>query len=145
MRDVLLSVRPRFVDLILAGKKTVELRRKIWNLKKDVDWAYVYASAPVQKVVAIFHPNPIYCSNIGGLWEMFGDPRRNVLGVSEDEFYRYFEGLRVGYALQITHLCKAKYPVPVCNIGKPPQNFRYLQEWEKDAITQFIKQMEASP
>ena len=50
-RSLLISIRPTFVEQILTGTKTVELRRKKPQLRPGAA-VYIYATAPVKAVVA---------------------------------------------------------------------------------------------
>ncbi len=130
MVDVLLSIKPQYVKLILDGKKKWEFRRKIW--KKQVDWVYIYASAPVKKVVARFKVKSIiHCDafnvyyNFMSLW----DDTKESAGITYKEFENYFIFANKGYAVQITDLKVFKTPYDPYKANpnfKPPQNFQYL-------------------
>jgi predicted transcriptional regulator len=48
-RAVLLSIKPKYADLILAGSKRVEFRRS-WAAQ-DVSMIVLYSSSPIQKIV----------------------------------------------------------------------------------------------
>ena len=50
---VLLSVKPRFAEAILAGLKTFEFRRAIFR-RTDIKTVVLYASSPTCKVVGEF-------------------------------------------------------------------------------------------
>ena len=48
---VLLSIKPKYADLILTGSKQVEFRRS-WAAQ-DVGLIVLYSSSPIQKIVGI--------------------------------------------------------------------------------------------
>ena len=50
MPSILLSIKPQNVEKILSGEKRYEFRRKL--CKDEIDKIYVYATRPIQKVVA---------------------------------------------------------------------------------------------
>jgi len=50
--NVLLSIKPKYVDLILNGEKKYEFRRKIF--RNETNKVYVYCTSPVKKIVAYF-------------------------------------------------------------------------------------------
>ena len=50
---VLLSVKPRFAEAILAGEKTFEFRRAVFR-RQDIETVVLYASSPTCKVVGEF-------------------------------------------------------------------------------------------
>ncbi len=52
--NAILSIKPEFVEEIKAGKKRYEYRKCIF--KQPVEKVYVYASAPVSKVIGEFQP-----------------------------------------------------------------------------------------
>ena len=53
MRKILLSIKPRYVEQILAGRKQVEYRKRIPQ-EDGVRQVLIYASHPLKKVVAEF-------------------------------------------------------------------------------------------
>jgi len=135
MTNVLLSIKPQYVEKILAGSKQWEFRRRIW--KKQVDWVYIYASAPVKHVVARFKVKSIiHCDafnayyNFMSLW----DDTKESAGITYKEFENYFIFANEGYAVQITNLEVFKVHVSLKWFlfgGSVPQNFRYLTPHEK--------------
>ena len=67
---MLLSVKPEFVSKILSGEKCWEFRRVLWN---DISgkFVYVYASAPVKRVVARFQYSTVYANySRAELWRL---------------------------------------------------------------------------
>ena len=51
--NVLLSIKPKYVDLILNGEKKYEFRRKIF--RNETNKVYVYCTSPVKKNSCLFH------------------------------------------------------------------------------------------
>ncbi|EGR3506369.1 hypothetical protein DC852_24550, partial [Vibrio parahaemolyticus] len=45
----LLSIKPKYVDEIISGKKKYEFRKKIF--KRDIDSIIVYCTSPIKMVV----------------------------------------------------------------------------------------------
>ena len=50
--DAILSIKPQFVEEIIAGRKTYEFRKK--GFKERVRKVYVYASSPVCRIIGEF-------------------------------------------------------------------------------------------
>ena len=50
MPSILLSIKPEYAEKILSGEKRYEFRRKL--CKREIDKIYIYATRPVQKVIA---------------------------------------------------------------------------------------------
>jgi predicted transcriptional regulator len=120
-RVALLSIRPRFADAILAGEKTVELRRV--GFARDVEHVLVYATAPVQAVVGWFRVTAIDRDRPTRLWQRY----QSTVGVSRQEFRRYFQGVRTGVAILIGEVGTLMSPVSLRDVyvNAAPRNFCY--------------------
>lgn len=55
--NILLSMKPEYVEKVLSGEKKYEFRKRIW--KKDVDWFFIIATSPIKMMVAHFIPSGI--------------------------------------------------------------------------------------
>ena len=55
--NLIISIKPKFVQKILAGEKKYEFRRRIYRQK--VDKIYIYQTLPEQGIVAYFTPDKI--------------------------------------------------------------------------------------
>jgi predicted transcriptional regulator len=123
-RAVLLSIKPKYVDLILAGTKRIELRRS-WP-SNDVGAMVIYSSAPVQRLVGIAHINRIEECTPDQLWalsEAYGG------GVTKEELDSYIKGKKVAYGVMLEHVRIASNRVDPNDIFPnftPPQSFLYL-------------------
>ena len=49
MSRMLLSIKPEYVNKIVAGKKKYEFRK--FHCREDVDTIVIYATAPVKQVI----------------------------------------------------------------------------------------------
>jgi type I restriction enzyme S subunit len=123
--NVILSIRPKYAELILSGTKRYEFRKSIFN-SKYVDEAYVYATSPIKRIVGVFKIGDITKDSPKGLWDQFG----HLSGMDEAEFFEYFEDIRIGFAIEIKHVeifdspCDPKELIPGFS---PPQSFCYLK------------------
>lgn len=127
-RTVLLSIKPRYADLIVAGSKRVEFRRS-WAAQ-DVSVIVLYSSSPVQKIVGVVAVDDIVVASPTALWrtcnEMGG-------GLTREELRSYFAGKSVGVGVllgQVLKLEKHVEPTDVIKNFVPPQSFRYLDSNE---------------
>ena len=50
--NVILSIKPEFVEKIFSGEKQYEYRKILF--KQKVDTVYIYASRPISKIVGEF-------------------------------------------------------------------------------------------
>lgn len=123
-RAALLSIKPKYADLILAGSKRVELRRS-WP-DTDVGVLVLYSSAPVQKLVGIVHVDEVRVETPDALWQLsqeFGG------GVTDEEFFDYFKGKRKTFGIMIKSAESAEHqldPKQVFPDFVPPQSYMYL-------------------
>lgn len=122
---VLLSVKPRFAEAILAGTKTYEFRRALFR-RLDVDTVVIYASSPTRKVVGEFTIEEVLSLAIDALWKV----TRSGGAVDRQYFEEYFQGRDTGHALKVKRA--RRYRVPLClradfGIDHPPQSFCYLE------------------
>lgn len=122
---VLLSLKPRFAEAILAGKKTFEFRRALFQ-RPDVRTVVLYASSPVCKVVGEFVLDEVLTLELDALW----GATHHGGGIDRSYFDQYFEGRTTGHALKVQ--CAHRYRAPLClhedfGISRAPQSFLYLE------------------
>ena len=126
-RMIVLSLKPRFAEAILAGTKTVELRRTRPNIEVPTR-ALLYATTPVRALLGTCVITDVRSANLTTLWREYGS--RSEL--SHNEFKRYFEGLDVGTALTLSHQRPLDRTVPLQDLRanprgfRPPQSFAYV-------------------
>lgn len=123
-RAVLLSIKPKYADLILAGTKTVELRRS-WP-SNDIGVMVLYSSSPVQRLVGIAYVDRVNEADVAGLWQLAHD---HGGGVTQDELVEYFVGKKTAFGIMIksakTAQCSAD-PKELFPGFSPPQSYMYL-------------------
>lgn len=123
-RAVLLSIKPKYADLILAGTKRVELRRS-WP-SNDIGVLVLYSSSPIQKLVGVAYVDHVNETDVAGLWDL---ARNNGGGVTRDELVEYFIGKKTAYGIMIRETKTAQCAVDPKEIFpdfSPPQSYLYL-------------------
>jgi len=123
--DVLLSIKPKFAESIINGKKKYEFRKKTFS-KKNIGRVYVYSTTPIKKIVGTFKINNIIADRPSTLWHRLKDDA----GISEEEFFDYFKNGEFGFAFEIVDVEKFETPVDpkiVFSNFVPPQSFRYIK------------------
>ncbi|MGJ0483729.1 MAG: ASCH domain-containing protein [Methylomicrobium sp.] len=123
-KAVLLSIKPKYVDLILAGKKRIELRRN-WP-SNDIGVMVLYSSAPVQKLVGVAFIDHIEECNFESLWTLAD---ANGGGVTYDELKDYIKGKKTAFGVLIDRVRIAEVQVDPKKLFPnftPPQSFLYL-------------------
>jgi predicted transcriptional regulator len=121
---VLLSVKPRFAEAILAGEKTFEFRRAVFR-SPHVKTIVLYASSPTCRVVGEFTISEVLSLGLEALWKS----THKGGGIERSYFDEYFDGCATGYALKVKRT--KRYSEPLClrknfGIDRPPQSFCYL-------------------
>lgn len=124
---LLLSIRPRFVELIFSGSKRIELRRSRPRVKAG-DLVFVYASSPTMALVGAFEISGLVEETPAAIWRKWGGQS----GITKAEFDDYFDGREVGFGLVIAHAWRLPSPVKLSSLRKrqagfhPPQSYHYL-------------------
>ena len=131
----LISIRPRFAEMIFAGSKTVELRRVCPKIVPG-DLALVYVSSPAKELRGSFEVGKILTASPTALWKKVG--RKS--GVTRAEFFAYFKGKKQAHALVIKRAWPLPTPVCLKTLRKskggfrPPQNFHYLRSTDSPLL-----------
>jgi predicted transcriptional regulator len=123
-RAVLLSIKPKYVDLILAGTKRIELRRN-WP-SNDIGVMVLYSSAPVQKLAGVAFIDRIEERDLESLWRLAD---ANGGGVTRDELEEYVKGKKRAFGVMIDRVRSAETqidPNELFPAFTPPQSFLYL-------------------
>jgi len=85
----LLSIKPVFVEEIMAGNKRFEYRKRIF--KQDVDSVVIYASMPVGKIVGEFKIGEIINKSPKDVWQ----ETKDYSGISYSFFQSYFKYMKM--------------------------------------------------
>lgn len=133
---IIISIQPKWANLIFKGKKTVELRRSFSQKVKPGAIALIYVSAPISAIIGTAEIAFIETTSPHLLWEKY----EKFTKTTHSEFFAYFEGRSLGTALTF------KTPQRMtCKLGlkdlrqshtfTPPVSWRFLKENELDLIT----------
>lgn len=132
-RAVLLSIKPKYADLILAGTKTVELRRS-WP-SNDVGVMVIYSSAPVQRLTGIALITQIQECSPEALWKI---AQAHGGGVTEEELKEYIGKKSLAYGVMLGRVEPAEVAVDPKDLFPnftPPQGFLYLSPIDYQRVT----------
>lgn len=124
-KPFVLSIRPTYVERILAGDKTIELRRRFPSLPAP-GLALIYATAPVQAIVASVQLETVETLSLTTLWRRRG----RDAAVTREEFDAYFTGTQTGCALVLRDVVRFPSPIPLTDLARrfefsPPQSYCY--------------------
>ncbi|MBI3229507.1 MAG: ASCH domain-containing protein [Burkholderiales bacterium] len=136
----MLSIKPKYANLIIEGTKTVELRRAIPS--KQVGTIAIYSSSPVQMIVAVADVRETVEASRTRLWSI---AKNNGGGLTRRELFAYFAGKKTGFALMLENVRTFGKPVLPTKIFKPfsaPQSFRYLTQKELKKLERLLQSEE---
>lgn len=123
-RAILLSIKPKYADLILSGSKRVEFRRS-WAAQ-NVSIIVLYASSPIQKIVGVIEVEEVITASPTSLWKICTE---RAGGLTRVELRSYFAGKSRGVAVLLGKVVKPMahiVPSSIISGFVPPQSFRYL-------------------
>ena len=130
--NVLLSIKPKFVEKIMKGNKKYEFRKSVFKYRNNLEKIYIYSTSPVKKIVGTFRLGGIIKDHPENLWKNF----REFSGIDEEEFFNYFGTRNIGFAIKIEKIEIFKKPIdPKIFIPNflPPQSFYYINKYWKVA------------
>lgn len=127
-KSALLSIKPRFANLLLSGEKKIELRKRAPCVEPG-GLLVLYASSPTCAVVGALQVKEVVRTNPEALWEEY----RQSTAVSPEEYWSYYgdsdvaEGVLVAQAIAFEqalslHEIRSAWPGFM-----PPQSFRYIE------------------
>lgn len=120
--NAILSIKPQFVDEIKAGAKRYEYRKALF--KRPVEKVYIYASAPVSRIIGEFHPLDVVSGTPEEVWTR----TKQYSGIKKEWYDRYYEGRELAYAITIGDFKLYSMPIKPKLGFKAPQSFCYVDE-----------------
>lgn len=128
-RAILISIHPGYADKIIAGEKKLEFRRSWATERADV--LVIYATYPVQRIVAVASVEQVVVGSRSRLWELSRDIGG---GISRSKLFSYLDGKTTAVAIELTKIRPIDGGLdPRRLFGhsfKPPQSFRYMKDEE---------------
>jgi len=123
--NIILSIKPEFVEKIFSGEKKYEYRKILF--KQKVDKVYIYASRPISKIVGEFIVEDIICDTPEHVWEI----TKKQSGVSRNFYDKYYKGKDKAVVLKIKECKEYKEGINpelfVPNF-QVPQSFIYISK-----------------
>ena len=119
---MLLSIKPKYVKVILEGKKLYEFRKN--RPQKDVDQIVFYASSPQKEVVGEATIEEIIEGSPNEIWEI----AKFASGITKKDFLAYYNGKEKAYAYKLKDVMIYDKPKSLSCYGvqQAPQSFVYL-------------------
>ena len=121
--NILISIKPKYVNKILTHEKLYEFRKSIF--KQKVENVYIYSSYPEKKIVGYFEIDNIFHETPTDLWNSFSD----FGGISKSDFFKYYSDCEKGFAIKIGKLEVFKESIEMDKFEnfKAPQSFCYIE------------------
>lgn len=135
---LLISIRPRFAEMIFAGSKNIELRRLRPRIGKG-DMVFVYVSSPVMALEGAFEVGGVVSGTPNSIWRRFN----GGCGLSKREFDAYYGSKKTAFAIMIQRVWRLPVPVPLAQLRRknrgfhPPQGFHYISRSTFSRIANF--------
>ena len=138
MMPLLLSLKPRFAELVFMGEKTVELRRRIASTMTGRE-VFIYVSSPVRMIRGGFRVAEVWSSDPESVWSEVA----SRVGVTKAEYDPYYEGCGIAHALALSDVWAHEAPVEIEGVRRalpgfrPPQSWRYARGRELEWLQWF--------
>lgn len=132
--EAIISIRPNFAEAILAGEKTVELRRRVPQIGVGTR-LWIYATKPVGAVVGSASVKKLVRGTPDEVWEKCGDQT----GVNREAFDTYFYGTELAIGLVLVNVHRGR-PVPIEELRSiragfhPPQVIAPISNEEANSL-----------
>jgi predicted transcriptional regulator len=136
-----LSVRPKYAERILEGRKSVELRRTR-PLVPEGAVLLIYVSSPVKALGAISSVQRVTSAQPDQLWQYVKDKA----GLTRSEFDDYFAGAEEGFAIHLGTILPVSPPMGLADLRQfwpglsPPQTYRYFTKREFTVLLQAVRE-----
>lgn len=138
--DAIISIHPAYANAILAGEKTIELRRRTPKLSSGMR-LWIYATRPTAAVIGFVTVRQVARAHPRTIWQN----HRDGTGVDHESFKAYFEGTQEAIAI-ILQAAKRVGPITVQQLRSvrdrfhPPQVMIKLTTAEAKALRKLAEQ-----
>ncbi|MBR2811085.1 MAG: ASCH domain-containing protein [Solobacterium sp.] len=122
MSRMLLSIKPEYVNKIVAGTKKYEFRK--FRCREDVDTIVIYATSPVKQVIGEVPIISVIEDAVDEVWKQ----TRQEGGITEKAFMEYYKNKQVAVAYQLGAVMQYDEPMALSDVGLSyvPQSFAYI-------------------
>jgi len=140
---LLMSIKPAYIQKILEGKKTVELRRTRPKLSQG-DLIVFYASSPQKAIRGAATVEKIIEGSPAEVWATSSEQ----VGISKRDYDKYFSGSKKAFGIMLETVWAYANPIGIdamrglVNNFMPPQSFRYLS-MEEFKMVEMLEKMHA--
>ncbi len=138
-KPLILSLKPRYADLIFQGVKKAELRRGAVGRLEGRD-VFMYVTSPIMELGGGFRVGEVWTGTPQRIWEKVS----KWAGVDRDDFDAYYAGQSIAYALEITNVWEYANPPGLSALRSRFDDFVVPQSWRyvKPAEYRYFRMME---
>lgn len=118
-----LPIKPKYINLILTGIKTVEYRRR--PPQQPVSIVVLYSSSPIKRIVGLAEVLEVSCGRKEVIWASTSSQG----GINRKEYDDYFSGSDMSCVLKLGKVLKLASPLTPSAIKrnfKVPQSYTYV-------------------
>lgn len=133
-----LSIHPQYIEKILSGEKTVELRKRVPRVEAGAT-VLLYSTSPVCQLVGYATIKAIHETTPAQLWPLVGAKS----GIHRGEYNKYYAGKERAVGIELEKVCSlpAKKILSLESLRKrighnfrPPQGFRYFNAQQVQSL-----------
>lgn len=128
---LIISVKPKYAEKIIEGKKTIELRKCAPKRVSKNDRLLLYVTSPVKELWGLYKIKEIIVEEPKKFWELYG----HKTGISENEFENYYKNSSKAFGIEIVEIQNyMKYSIKLNSLRKlipgfmPPQTYSYIRK-----------------
>ena len=123
MSRMLLSIKPKYVNEIIAGKKRYEFRK--FHCREGIDTIIIYATAPIKKVVAEVPLLDIVEGDVETVWKQ----TKLAGGITHKDYREYYKKRAIATAYHLGIVIQYDDPLDLSDFGLHyvPQSFAYVE------------------
>lgn len=127
---MLLAIKPRFADLIISGRKVVEVRRGGSNIKAG-DVLVLYSSSPRRSICATCRVARVETRTVHSAMSTLN----GEACLTKEELREYLNGAHTATLIAIESVFRLTRPIPLSELRRHrpmviPQSYRFLSETE---------------
>ena len=136
--EAIISIKPKYADAILAGGKTVELRRRIPPIEIG-SRLWIYATRPKAAIVGSVVLRKVVSMTPDELWRHCGD----LAGIGRYDYDSYFDGTDVALGLYLSDVRRVN-PISIEQLRDtfdgfhPPQVMVKLTQKRKFSLSDLV-------
>lgn len=131
MDKILISIKPNYIEKILAGSKIIELRKRLGKHFIPDNEIYLYSSSPVKALVGKTIIKKVVSKELSSLYHCKNEILKDAC-ITETDFDEYFGNSMFCHLIYLGKVTLIQKPLDIQflrSVGiSPPQSFCYLQK-----------------